>query len=53
MNCNIYDVKKEDIFILENEYNSYKLLLITCNKKIKNNRLVIELKLKSAKNLKK
>lgn len=50
---NIYDVKKEDIFILENEYNSYKLLLITCNKKIKNNRLVIELKLKSAKNLKK
>jgi len=50
---NIYHVKKEDIFILENEPGSNKVLLVTCDKKSKNKRLVVELGLKSIKNLKK
>lgn len=50
---NTYKVSKKDVYLLENEYNSKKLLLITCVKGNKNKRLVVELSLKNIKTLEK
>ncbi len=50
---NTYKVSKKDVYLLENEYNSKKLLLITCVKGNKNKRLVVELFLKNIKTLEK
>lgn len=44
---NIYEVSKKDVYILNDEYNSKKLLLVTCVKYNKDKRLVIELTVKS------
>lgn len=41
-----YLVDKKDVFILDDEVNSRKLLLVTCDKNNKNKRLVVELMLK-------
>lgn len=43
----VYEVSKGATYILENEYNSKKLLLVTCIKNNKNKRLVVELVLRS------
>ncbi len=45
-----YLVDEENLFILKEEENSGKLLLVTCDKKDKRKRLVVELRLKSTKN---
>ncbi len=49
----VYKVSKYDIHILDEEENSKKLLLVTCTKFNKNKRLVVELFLKSIKNVEK
>lgn len=48
-----YTVSKNATYILENEENSKKLLLITCKRNDKNKRVVVELVLKSSQTLKK
>lgn len=48
-----YVVSKTATYLLENEENSKKLLLITCKRNDKNKRVVVELVLKSSKTLKK
>ena len=46
-----YIINETDTYILNNETNSNKLLLITCNKSVKNKRLVVEFKLKCTKSV--
>lgn len=43
----VYEVSKNATYILKNEYDSKKLLLVTCVKGDKNKRLVVELSLSS------
>lgn len=43
----VYEVSKNATYILKNEYDSKKLLLVTCVKGDKNKRLVVELSLNS------
>lgn len=50
---NVYNVDKTAVYLLNEEENSKKLLLITCIKNDKNKRLVVELKLKSIKTIEK
>ena len=49
----IYNVFKEDTYILKKEDNSKKILLVTCTKDNKNKRLVVELILKGDKTIEK
>ena len=52
----IYDIKIVDedaIYLLDDEENSHKLYLITCDKKRKNKRLVLYLKLNNIKSIEK
>lgn len=46
-----YLVNENDIYLMNNEMNSNKLLLITCDKNDKSKRLIVQLYLKSVKNL--
>lgn len=49
----VYKVSKHDVYILNKEKNSKKLLLVTCVKLNKNKRLVVELGLKSVQSIEK
>ncbi len=49
----VYDISKKDVYILYDEMDSKKLLLITCLKNNKNRRLVVEFAMESMKTIEK